>query len=100
MAEPGDEFSSWLESRRLIVAQLASMDAAIRELASKIERFNETSREQSGRISKEAQEAINAMNIRLSLLDQKVKIWSAGIGMVAGAVMAVIMPLIMHGLGK
>jgi len=29
----GEEFSSWLESRRLIISQLSAMDASIRELA-------------------------------------------------------------------
>jgi hypothetical protein len=39
-----DEYSSWLESRRLIIAQLAAMDTSIRELGGKIDRFNDSAR--------------------------------------------------------
>ena len=39
--QDAEEYSSWLESRRLIISQLATMELAIRDLAGKIDKFNE-----------------------------------------------------------
>lgn len=80
MADQSEEFSSWLESRRLIISQLSRMDNSVRELGVKVDRFNDTARERTEEMSREAQRAINDLNVRLSVLDMRVKMWAAGIG--------------------
>ena len=85
MAE-ADETGSWLESRRLIISQLASMDGSIRELSVKIDKFNDAAREKAIDVAKEAQSGITDLNLRVAMLEMKAKMWGAGIGLVAGGV--------------
>jgi len=81
-----DEAGSWLESRRLIISQLSSMDGSIKELSTKIDRFNEAAREKAIDVAKEAQTGITELNLRVAMLEMKAKMWGAAIGLVAGGV--------------
>lgn len=100
MPERNDqEFSSWLESRRLIIAQLNTMASSIKDLGDKVDRFNEGARERSDDMSKEAREAVNQLNVRLSVLDMQVKTWAAVIGLICGAGGTIAMQFILRGMG-
>lgn len=100
MTERSDnEYSSWLESRRLIIAQLNTMAASIKDLGDKVDRFNEGARERSDDMSKEAREAVNQLNVRLSVLDMQVKTWAAVIGLGCGAGGTIAMQFILRGMG-
>src|SRR5690348_14332211 len=84
MPMPGtEELSSWLESRRLIISQLAAMDASIRDLSSKIDKFNDMSRERTIEMSKEAQAGIADLNLRVAMLELRAKLWGGLIGLAA-----------------
>ena len=81
-----DEVSSWLESRRLIVAQLRSLDTSIRDLSSKIDKQAEEVRIRAGQMSEQSQKAISDINVRIAMLEVSSKIWGGTIGLVAGAI--------------
>jgi hypothetical protein len=89
-----DEFASWLESRRLIIAQLATMESAIRDLAGKIDKFNDSAREKAIEVAKEAQSGISELNLRVAMLEMRAKIWGGVIGMFGGGVATVIVELV------
>jgi hypothetical protein len=94
--QDNEEHSSWLESRRLIIAQLAAMESSIRDLSARIDRFNEASRERATEIAKEAQTSISDLNLRVAMLELRAKLWGGVIGLLGGAVATVIVQLGMH----
>jgi hypothetical protein len=79
-----DEGSSWFESRRLIISQLAAMDLSIRDLSARIDHYSEASRERALQMSKEAQTAIADLNLRIAMLELRAKLWGGVIGLLAG----------------
>ena len=89
-----DEQASWLESRRLIISQLSTMDASLRELSGKIEKFNDTAREKAVDVAREAQQGITELNLRVAMLEMKAKMWGAAIGLVAGGIGTVAIDII------
>ena len=92
--QESEEYASWLESRRLIIAQLAAMDSSIRDLSSRIDRFNEASRERTVEMSKEAQLGISDLNLRVAMLELRAKLWGGVIGLVSGGVATVVVQLV------
>lgn len=98
--QDSDEFSSWLESRRLIISQLATMEAAIRDLAGKIDKYNETAREKAIEVAKEAQLGITELNLRVAMLELRAKLWGGVIGLAAGSVGTAIVQLMMHSIER
>ena len=96
LMQDADEFSSWLESRRLIISQLATMEAAIRDLGSKIDRFNDSAREKAIEVAKEAQLGISDLNLRVAMLELRAKLWGGMIGLAAGGVGTIIVQLVMR----
>lgn len=100
MPEGNDtEFSSWLESRRLIITQLANMDRSIQELSRKVDQFKDAAREQTTEHADKAQTAINDLNVRLSVLDMRIKMWALAFGAVAGIAAEIVTGLVTKGLG-
>lgn len=95
-----DEYTSWLESRRLIISQLATMEAAIRELGAKIDKFNELAREKAVAVAKEAQSGISDLNLRVAMLELRAKLWGGIIGLAAGGVGTIIVQLVLHSLQR
>jgi hypothetical protein len=93
MAE-NEEYSSWIESRRLIISQLAVMDSSIRDLSAKIDRYSEASRERSVEMSKEAQAGIADLNLRVAMLELRAKIWGGIIGLFSGGFATLIVQLV------
>ena len=91
-----EEYSSWLESRRLIIAQLAAMESAIRDLASKIDKFNDSAREKAIEVAKDAQGGITELNLRVAMLEMRAKLWGGIIGLAGGGVATVIVQLVMR----
>jgi hypothetical protein len=89
-----EEYSSWLESRRLIIAQLATMESAIRDLAGKIDKFNDSAREKAIEVAKDAQDGITELNLRVAMLEMRAKIWGGIIGLAGGGVATVIVQLV------
>jgi hypothetical protein len=89
-----EEYSSWLESRRLVIAQLAAMESAIRDLGGKIDKFNDSAREKAIAVAKEAQGGITELNLRVAMLEMRAKIWGGVVGLVGGAVATVIVQLV------
>jgi hypothetical protein len=95
-----DEYASWLESRRLIISQLAAMDSSIRDLGAKIEKFNDTAREKAIEVAKEAQSGIAELNLRVAMLELRAKLWGGLLGMAGGGVGTAIVQIVMHSLIK
>jgi hypothetical protein len=95
-----DEYASWLESRRLIISQLAAMDFSIRDLTSKVERFNDTAREKAIEVAREAQAGIAELNLRVAMLELRAKLWGGIIGMASGGIATVIVQLVMHAMQR
>lgn len=89
-----DEAGGWLKSRRLIISQLSSMDGSIKELSTKIDRFNDAAREKAIDVAKEAQTGITELNLRVAMLEMKAKMWGAAIGLVAGGIGTVAIDII------
>ena len=92
-----DEYSSWIESRRLIISQLATLELAIRDLGSKIDRFNDSAREKASEVAKEAQSVISDLNMRVAMLELRAKLWGGVIGLAGGGVATVIVQLVTRG---
>jgi len=92
-----EEVTSWLESRRLISAQLASLDMSIKELSVRIDKYNDAAREKTNSMSLETREAINEMKIRISMIEVQAKIWSSVIGVLAGGVGSVLVLVLANG---
>jgi hypothetical protein len=91
-----EEYSSWLESRRLIISQLAAMDLSIRDLSVKIDRYSDSSRERALEMSKEAQVGLADLNLRVAMLELRAKLWGGVIGMIGGGLATVVVQLITH----
>jgi hypothetical protein len=92
--QDAEEYSSWLESRRLIIAQLAAMEAAIRDLAGKIDKFNDSAREKAIEVAKDAQTGISDLNMRVAMLEMRAKLWGGVIGLAGGGVATIIVQLV------
>jgi hypothetical protein len=95
--QDADEHASWHESRRLIISQLATMEAAIRDLGSKIDKFNDSAREKAIEVAKEAQSGIAELNLRVAMLELRAKLWGGIIGLAAGGVATVVVQLVLRG---
>ena len=95
-----EEYSSWLESRRLIISQLATLEAAIRDLSLKIDKYSEASRERTVEMSKEAQLGISDLNLRVAMLELRAKLWGGVIGLAGGGIATVIVQLITHSIQR
>jgi hypothetical protein len=98
--QDADEYASWLESRRLIISQLSTMESAIRDISSKIDRFNDTAREKAMEVSKEAQAGISELNLRVAMLELRAKLWGGIIGLMSGGVATVVVQLVTHTLQR
>jgi hypothetical protein len=96
--DSNDEMASWLESRRLIISQLSAMDASIRELGTRIDRFNEMSRDRALELSKEAQSGIAELRMRVAMLELRAKLWGATLGMISGGIATGLTQLILQSL--
>jgi hypothetical protein len=94
--QTAEEYSSWLESRRLIISQLSTMEAAIRDLSTRIDRYSETSRDRATEMSKEAQAGISELNLRVAMLELRAKLWGGLVGLAAGGVGTAVVQLAMH----
>jgi hypothetical protein len=94
--QESDEYSSWLESRRLIISQLTTMEVAIRDISSKIDRFNDAAREKAIEVAKEAQFGISGLNLRVAMLELRAKLWGAILGLIGGGLATVVVQLAMH----
>jgi hypothetical protein len=91
-----DEFASWIESRRLIISQLSAMDGSIRDLAVKIDKFNDSAREKAIDVAREAQSGIADLNLRVAMLELRAKMWGAVIGLCSGCVGTVLVQLVLR----
>jgi hypothetical protein len=98
--QDADEYSSWLESRRLIISQLATMEAAIRDLGSKIDRFNDSAREKAIEVAKDSQTGLSELNLRVAMLELRAKLWGGLIGLAAGGVGTDVVQLVMRALPR
>src|ERR1700733_7611793 len=95
-----EEYSSWLESRRLIISQLATLEVSIRDLGSKIDKFNDTAREKAIEVAKDAQAGFFDLNLRVAMLELRAKLWGGVVGLAGGGVATVVVQLVMHSLGR
>ncbi len=98
--QDADEYASWLESRRLIISQLGTMESAIRDLGVKIDRFNDSAREKAIEVAKEAQSGISDLNLRVAMLELRAKLWGGLIGMMSGGMATVVVQLITHSMQR
>jgi hypothetical protein len=94
--QDAEEYSSWLESRRLIISQLTTMESAIRDLASKIDKFNDAARETAVAVAKESQSGLSELNLRVAMLELRAKLWGGLIGLAAGGIGTVVVQLVMR----
>src|SRR4051812_15930968 len=96
MASENEELLSWVESRRYIVAQLATMDLSIKDLGSKLDHNAEALRERTVALALENQTAIAALNVRLAVLELRAKRRNALVGVIIGIAATVAAQLILH----
>src|ERR1700761_3410665 len=91
-----DGHASWLESRRLIISQLSTMEAAIRDLSGKIDKFNDAARDKAIEVAREAQSGISDLNLRVAMLELRAKLWGGIIGLAGGGVATVVVQVMMR----
>jgi len=92
------EVASWNESRRLIISQLRDMDASIRELSARIDKYNDSARERASEVAKEAQAGIIELNLRVAMLEMRAKMWGAFVGLVGGSAGTLLIELVRRAL--
>ncbi|MSP00391.1 MAG: hypothetical protein EXR07_04965 [Acetobacteraceae bacterium] len=92
--DTAEEYNSWIESRRLVIAQLGAMDASIRELTIKVDRLNDLTREKAVEVAREAQTGLADVNLRLVMLETRIKIWGAVVGLLGGGVATILVNLV------
>jgi hypothetical protein len=86
----GEELTSWLESRRLIISKLSSLEADLREYGQKVERALEMTRERHSEATEKIAEQMAEVRVNIAMMEVKIKIWSAVIGLTASGVMTFI----------
>lgn len=89
----GDDDGSWLESRRLIISQLKTMDDSIRSLSDRIDKHSESNRERVNVFNTEANQAISDLRVRIAMLEVSAKIWGGIVGMLSGSIASLILDL-------
>jgi hypothetical protein len=94
--QDAEEYASWLESRRLIISQLATMESAIRDLAGKIDKFNDAAREKAIEVAKDSQIGLADLNLRVAMLELRAKLWGGVIGLASGGLATVVVQLVTH----
>lgn len=94
-----DDESSWLESRRLIITQLKSMDDAIRTLTEKIERQSDVARERIVVVATDTQKDLADLRVRIAMLEVSAKIWGGVIGLVGGSLGTLILDVLLGKFG-
>ena len=94
-----DDVSSWLESRRLIITQLKSMDDAIRTLTEKIERQSDVARERIVVVATDTQKDLADLRVRIAMLEVSAKIWGGAIGLVGGSLGTLILDVLLGKFG-
>ncbi len=94
-----DDESSWLESRRLIITQLKSMDDAIRTLTEKIERQSDVARERIVVVATDTQKDLADLRVRIAMLEVSAKIWGGAIGLVGGSLGTLILDVLLGKFG-
>jgi hypothetical protein len=72
------------------------MDGSIRDLAVKIDKFNDSAREKAIDVAREAQSGIADLNLRVAMLELRAKLWGGAIGLATGAVGTAIVQLVMR----
>jgi hypothetical protein len=98
--QQNDEYASWLESRRLVIAQLSTMEESIRDPSAKIDKFSEAAREKAFDVAKDAQLGISDLNLRVAMLELRAKLWGGMIGLLGGAVATVIVQVMTRALER
>ncbi len=81
-----EEYLSWVESRRLIISQLTAMDGSIRDLVTRIDKYNESARDKVAELSREAQTRISELTLRVAMLELRAKLWGGAIGLLSGGI--------------
>ena len=94
-----DDESSWLESRRLIITQLKSMDDAIRSLTEKIERQSDVARERIVVVATDTQKDLADLRVRIAMLEVSAKIWGGVIGLIGGSLGTLILDALLGKFG-
>jgi hypothetical protein len=94
-----DDESSWLESRRLIITQLKSMDDAIRTLTEKIERQSDVARERIVVVATDTQKDLADLRVRIAMLEVSAKIWGGVLGLVGGSLGTLILDVLLGKFG-
>lgn len=94
-----DDDSTWLESRRLIITQLKSMDDAIRTLTEKIERQSDVARERIVVVATDTQKDLADLRVRIAMLEVSAKIWGGAIGLVGGSLGTLILDVLLGKFG-
>lgn len=69
-----EELSSWLESRRLIISKLSSLETDIRECTTKIDRVFDVMRDRNAEVSEKVSAQLTELKIGMATVDVKIKI--------------------------
>jgi hypothetical protein len=94
----GEDHPSWLESRGVIISQLTALDAAIRDLSVRIDRYSEMSRERTEELAKAAQSETSDLKLRVAMLEMRAKLWGATLGLLGGGIATGAVQLILNSL--
>ncbi len=89
-----DEVTSWLESRRLIISKLSSMEIDLREYGQKVERVMETMRDRHSESTEKFVAQMSEMRVTIAMVEVKLKIWCAMIGCMASAVVTLLVDFV------
>jgi hypothetical protein len=86
----GEEVTSWLESRRLIISKLSGLETDLRDYGLKVERVLDAMRERHNEATEKTSSQMAEMRVTVAMMEVKIKIWSAVIGLAAAGAVTLI----------
>ena len=97
MDDPAE--GSWLESRRLIISKLSSLETDLRDYGQKVERVLDAMRERQSEAAEKNAQQIAEIRVILAMMEVKVKLWTAIIACAASGAVTVIAQIITKQVG-
>jgi hypothetical protein len=91
-----EEFANWLESRRLIIAKLSTLNESVIALDGKVDRYNEVARERTAEMFNECKAAVADLQLRSDTKELRARLWGAAFGLLTGGVSAAIIEMLLR----
>jgi hypothetical protein len=86
----GEDITTWLESRRLIISKLSGLETDLRDYGLKVERVLDVMRQRHADATEKMSAQLAELRTTISMMEMKFKVWSTVIGLLASGAVTVI----------